>query len=172
MELMKKIIVTIAAMLVGMIASAQKDSLIWETTVEGGYHIGTASSDFTANTLALNVITGIKFNNHLTVGVGAGARVYDNNNADNDIIVPVFVRLKADITNGKRVTPYVLADLGGSMFPAEGWEYVGFTSTAGAGIDVKVADRTYMSFGFNYESQHYDNTSRANAVGFAAGFTF
>jgi len=165
-------ILIIAFLVIGMMANAQKNSIVWETTVEGGYHYGTANSDYTANRIALNIITGIKVNNHLTVGVGAGARSYDDNSIDNAVIVPVFLRLKADITNGKRVTPYVLADLGGSMFPAEGWEYVGFTSTAGAGIDVKVADRTYMSFGFNYESQHYDNTSRANAVGFAAGFTF
>jgi len=164
-------IILIAFLVTSMVASAQ-DKTVWETTVEGGYEVGTPSSDFEANRFALNIVTGVKVNNRLTVGVGVGARLYDDNSADNNILIPAFIRLKGDLTNGKRVTPYLLTDLGATMFPEYGWEYIGFISTFGAGVDVKVADRTYISFGLNYVSQHYDSNQRANAIGFATGFTF
>ena len=161
----------IVLLAIGMMASAQNKT-VWETTVEGGYQVGTPSSDFEANRFALNVVTGVKLVDRLTVGLGIGARLYDDNSQSNDILVPAFIRLKGDLTNGKRVTPYLQTDLGATMFPEYGWEYIGFLSSFGAGVDVKVADRTFISFGFNYVSQHYNNSQRANAIGFATGFTF
>jgi len=165
---MKRILL-LAFLVIGMMANAQ---LRWETTVEGGYEIGTSSSDFEANRFAGNVVMGVKASDFLTVGIGAGVRVYDDNSSENNILTPVFVRFKADITKDRRVTPFVQTDLGATMFPEYGWEYIGFLSSFGGGVDVKVADKTFVSFGLNYASQHYSNSKRANAVGFTTGLTF
>jgi hypothetical protein len=167
---MRKLIILIAFLATGMVANAQ---VKWNTTVEAGYEVGTRSSDFESNRFAGDIVESISlFNGRFQPGIGMGVRLYDDNSSDNNILTPVFLRLKSNIlSDRRRINPYVKTDLGATWFPEYDWEYIGFMSSFGAGVDTKIGSST-LTFGLNYISQHYDKCRRSNAVGFVTGFTF
>jgi hypothetical protein len=167
LNFMKKLFFTVLAIFVFSSIFAQSKG--YEKTIEIGGNFGL--DNMTNYSLNISMINGYRFNDNLFMGIGAGYRytdalyyksyiagVKDECNDSRDLI-PVFFRIKANLTKGK-VSPFFVGDVGYSIDLGGNSNRTveGFMCDPAFGIDFKLNDKKtalYFMTGVNIQKSKY-----------------
>jgi hypothetical protein len=126
--------------------------------IEAGY--GFAEGDFGMDYLKLDIINGYRFNQHFSLGLGVGARAFDEAKLYESgseiypevydaVFIPVFLSLRINLSKGK-VAPYLALNAGKSFDTS--MVGLGTMFSPGAGLRFGLGAKSALNLGVSYDS--------------------
>ena len=155
---MKKLLVSLAMVLVSQMMAAQNISSGYRFFIDGGYTIGIG--DYKFGRFELNVSNGYQINPFFFVGGGLGLHFMSKYETKNSSIpldirkqktdIPVFANLRADFAKGK-ITPFVDGKAG-YYLTNNGGIYLNLS----AGCRIAVSDQQAVNVSVGYTSEELE----------------